>query len=81
MPEPSADGWTGASEALRVRPRDRGDLAARHSYDCRLNEEAAAFLFRAKHIPQARTAVRLAWLEWEQISYTSTLPFTSEIHQ
>jgi hypothetical protein len=41
---------------------------------------AARFLDQAKRNPQVRTAVQLACLEWELISYTSMFPQPLEIH-
>ena len=44
------------------------------------DEQAAEFLVRATQIPQARSAVQLACLEWEIISYKATFPQSLEIH-
>jgi hypothetical protein len=44
------------------------------------DRDAAAFLKQASHHPQARTAVQLACLEWELISYASQFPQPLEIH-
>ncbi len=44
------------------------------------DRNAAKFLNQAKHNPTARTAVQLACLEWEMISYKSLFPHPLEIH-
>jgi hypothetical protein len=44
------------------------------------DEGALKFLRQAKHLPEARTAVQLACLEWELISYASQFPHPLEIH-